>query len=288
MGFDFSKIKVKEPGHLHFGTAGIPISTDERNTIGGIKQVKRLGLDAMELEFVHSVNLTPERAAEVYEANRSENVLLTCHGQYYINLSPLEKAKQGASRARILKAAEIARMAGAWSLTFHSGFYMGREPSIVYPIIREQLKKIADELDENSNNIWIRPETTGKGTQFGELKEILQLSQEIEQVMPCIDFGHLHARTNGKNNSPDEFRQILSSVEKSLGRKGLDNMHIHMTGIAYGEKGEKHHLNLDESDFNYKELLKVWKEFKIKGAVISESPNVEVDALMMKREFLKL
>ena len=142
-------------------------------------------------------------------------------------------------------------------------------------------------MKKENNNIWIRPETTGKESQFGNIDEILELSQELENVMPCIDFAHFHARTNGKYNSYKEFSEILEKVEKKLGRKGLENMHIHITGIAYSEKGEKNHLNLKESDFKYKELIKALKDFKVKGVAISESPNIEGDALLMQKIYKK-
>jgi deoxyribonuclease-4 len=100
-----------------------------------------------------------------------------------------------------------------------------------------------------------------------------------------VDFAHLHARTGGKNNTPSEFRALLEEIEKGLGRRGLDNMHIHMSGIEYTAKGERNHLFLEDSDFKWRELLKVWKEFKIKGVVICESPNIEQDALLMKKYY---
>ena len=272
---------VKAPDKLLFGTAGIPLSTEKPNTLSGIHQVKKLGLDAMELEFVQSVHLNEESAKKVYDANK--DIMLTCHGQYFINLNAKEPQKIGASRSRILKAANISRLAGAWSMTFHAAYYLGMEHEPVYKNVKDQMKKIVDELKANGNEIWVRPETTGKPTQFGSLKEILRLSQELDQVMPCVDFAHLHARTGGKENSTAEFRATLELIEKGLGRKGLENMHIHMSGIAYSEKGERNHLTLKESDFKYEELIKVWKEFKIKGVVISESPNIEEDAKMMQR-----
>ena len=105
--------------------------------------------------------------------------------------------------------------------------------------------------------------------------------------MPCIDFAHLHARENGKNNSLTEFREILKQVEEALGRQGLENLHLHMSGIHYGEKGEKHHLILEESDFKYQELMRALKEFRSAGVLISESPNIEGDALRMKNYFEK-
>ena len=59
-------------------------------------------------------------------------------------------------------------------------------------------------------------------------------------------------------------------------------MHCHISGIEFGDKGEKRHLNLVESGFNVKALLGVIKEFGCKGIVICESPNIEEDALYMK------
>ena len=287
MAFDYSKIKVSKPDRLRFGTAGIPISAQGGKTWEGVNQVRKLGLEAMELEFVHSVNLNPITAQQVNDARTKNDVLLTTHGSYYINLNALEPEKRGASRTRVLQAADIARQAGAWSVTFHGAFYLGMEKEQVYDKVKEQMKKIIQELKDKGNPIWIRPETTGKPTQWGDYKEIIRLSQEVEQVLPCIDFAHLHARTNGKYNTTAEWQQVLTDLEKGLGKEALNNMHIHMSGIHYGEKGEKNHLFLDDSDLKYKDLIKVWKDFKIKGAVISESPNIETDALIMKKVYEK-
>jgi deoxyribonuclease-4 len=280
---DFSKIKVDKPDRLRFGTAGIPICVHGVKTPEGIGAVRGLGLEAMELEFVHNVHLNEKSAADTNVMRRNNDVMLTAHGSYYINLNAAEKEKIGASRARILQAASICRQAGGWSLTFHAAYYLKDEQGAVFSKVQEQLKKITDELESQGNKIWVRPETTGKATQFGDMKELIALSNGNEQVLPCVDFAHLHARTGGKNNTSEEFRGILSLVEKSLGRRGLDNMHIHMSGINYTAKGERNHLVLEESDFKWRELLKVWKEFKIRGVVICESPNIEEDALLMKK-----
>jgi len=289
---DLSHIKVTNPDKLNFGTAGIPLSTIPRKTINSIPQLHKLGLTAMELEFVRNVTLNPTTAKELYDANRNQEklysndenqeILFTCHGSYFINLNAADKDTITASKRRIIEGATMARLAGAWSMTFHAAYYLKDEKSVVYDRVKEQLKHIVSELQDSGNEIWVRPETTGKESQFGNLKELIQMSQEVDNVLPCVDFAHLHARTNGKYNTTEEFREVLTLIEKSLGRRGLDNMHIHMSGINYGPSGEKNHLFLEESDFNWKDLLKVWKEFKIKGAVINESPNIEDDAMLMK------
>ena len=270
---------------LKFATAGIPLSTQPRDTLNGIKRVKELGLDGMELEFVRNVNVSEQTAPKIRELSRSLGVTLTCHGSYFINLNSAESEKREASIQRILAAARRAWQAGAYSLTFHAAFYQKTEPKKVYENVKGALLKITKTLKSEDNKIWVRPETTGKPTQFGTVEEIISLSQELEQVMPCIDFSHLHARSNGKMNSYQEFSSVLEKVEAGLGKKALKEMHCHVSGIAYSEKGERNHLNLKESDFNYVELLRAFRNFNAAGVVVCESPSIEGDALLLKRAF---
>ncbi|MBU1623017.1 MAG: TIM barrel protein, partial [Nanoarchaeota archaeon] len=218
---------------------------------------------------------------------KEHDIKLTCHGQYYINLNSQEEAKMEASKFRIYNAAKIASLCGAKSMTFHAAYYMKQAPELVYQKVKENLKPVLKKLQDEDHSILLRPETTGKATQWGDLKEIIKLSQELEQVLPCIDFSHLHARTQ-KNNTREEFQEMLTQVESKLGRVALNKMHIHLSGINYGEKGERNHLTLTESDMNYQDLLKVWKEFKIKGIVISESPNIEKDALLLQNYWKRI
>ena len=278
---------MKSPNKLMFGTAGIPLSTKNRNTKNGISRVKELNLECMELEFVHSINISKEKAPDIKRKAEQENIFLTCHAPYYINLNSGEPKKKYASMYRIEKSAEILNECGGWSVCFHPGFYLKQDPKKVYDTIKQRIKEIVEKLQENNNPVWIRPETTGKATQFGSYEELLKISSEIEQVMPVIDFSHVHARTN-KYNTYEEFKKILTETEKQLGKYGLDNMHIHISGINYSEKGEKNHLILKESDMNYQDLLKVLKEFNAKGCVICESPNIEDDALLMQKYYNKI
>ena len=106
--------------------------------------------------------------------------------------------------------------------------------------------------------------------------------------MPCIDFSHLHARSNGKMNSYEEFSSALEKAESALGRKALKELHCHVSGIEYSEKGERKHLNLKESDLNYVELLRALKEFGCAGVIVCESPSIEGDALVLKKAYVGL
>jgi deoxyribonuclease IV len=272
---------------LLFGTAGIPCSCDG-NTLDGIRAVNKLGLGTMELEFVRNINISKENAVHVKNIAKHENILLSCHGQYYVNLNAQDKAKLKASTLRILSAARRADECGAWSICFHMAYFMKNDKEKVHEIVVKRVKEIRKKLDDEGVKIWLRPETTGKGTQWGDLNETLKMAKEIEGVLPCVDFSHLHARSVGKFNSYLKFKLQLQEIEKCLGRKGLDNMHIHLSGINYGLKGERNHLNLKESDLKFKELLKVLKEFKVKGSLICESPNLEEDAILLKKTYKKI
>ncbi len=272
---------------LRFGTAGIPLSTSKKGTSEGIKRVNELNLDAMELEFVRSVYINKDKAPEIKSYAEKNDVILSCHAPYFINLNSEDKKKFYASIGYIKNSAIITSLCGGYSVCFHTGYYMKQDPIKVYEKVKEALKIIIKDIKEFDKNIWIRPETTGKISQFGTINEILDLSLEFDNVLPCIDWSHLHAFSNGKYNTNEEFREVLSLVEKKLGRKALDNVHFHCQGVEYNEKGERWHLNLKESDLKYEELLNTWKEFKLKGVVIAESPNVEEDAILLKQNYLK-
>lgn len=272
---------------LLFGTAGIPRSSKALTTQAGIERTQELGLGCMEVEFVKGVNMTPPTARDVGKAATKRGVKLSAHAPYFINLNAKELEKMAASQERIIQTARITSLFGGDSVVFHPAFYLKDEPSDVYNTVRKNLEQIVAKLRAEGNRVWLHPEVMGRPSQFGTLEEILRLSAEVEGVAPTFDFAHWHART-GKANSYNEFIAILRKIEGKLGRKALDNMHIHVSGISYGPKGEKEHVDLDESDFKYEELMRALKDFKVGGTLICESPNLEQDAQLLQQTYRKL
>ncbi|HEX76323.1 MAG TPA: TIM barrel protein [Dehalococcoidia bacterium] len=269
---------------LLFGPAGVPHSARALSTSAGIERVAELGLGCMELEFVRGVKMSREAALMVAEIANSKKIILTAHGPYFINLNAREPEKIKASQERVLQTARITSLCGGVSIVFHAAFYLSDPPAKVYNQVKKQLQQITSQLRAEDNRVWVRPEVTGKASQFGTLEEVIELSAEVEGIAPCIDFAHWYART-AKFNSYDEFMFIFKQVENKLGRQALDNMHIHVSGIAYGKQGEIKHLNLTESDFNYADFARALSDYKVKGIVISESPNLEEDALLLQQTY---
>ncbi len=273
---------------LNFLTAGMPLRTGKGSYPQAFKILDEMELDGMELEFVHGVRMSDENRELVARMNREKNFIITAHAPFYINLNSLEPEKVDASVQRIIETGMTAGSAGAFSITFHAAYYQGHDKEKVFNQVKARVEKIVEVLKQEKVNVWVRPETTGKGTQWGDLDEIIKLSKEVENVLPCIDFSHLHARFAGIYNTYDEFSAIFEKLGSELGQYAIDNFHGHLAGIDYGPKGEKKHLILKESDMNYKDLLKVMKEFNVKGALVCESPNIEDDAKLLKDYYYSL
>ncbi len=277
-----------KPEKLHFLTAGMPLATGKGGYKKAFELLEEMNLDGMEVEFVHGVRMSDENRQFLKEISKEKNFLLTAHGPFYINLNSKEEEKIDASVQRIVETAQAASDFGGYSITYHAAFYMGQDKETVFQQVKTQTQKIIDTLDKYGIKVWVRPETTGKPTQWGDYEEIIRLSKEFEQVLPCVDFSHIHARTAGEYNTYDEFCKILDKIGTELGDYALNNFHAHLAGIEYTQKGEKCHLIFEESDMNYKDLLKALKSFNVKGALVCESPNIETDTKLLKDYYMSL
>ena len=259
---------------LLFGTGGTPHSAKTRSTQSGIERVAELGLGCMEVEFVQGVRMGEQTAIQVGETATKLGIKLSAHAPYFINLNAHEPEKVKASQERLMQTAHIATPCHIESIVFHAAYYLGDPPEKAYNAAKKHLKEILNQLRKENNRVQVRPEITGAISEFGTLDEVLDLCTELEGLAPCVDFAHWHART-GKFNSHWEFASILDQIKERLGRTALDDMHIHISGIDYGKRGEIKHLNLKESDLQYAELLKALRDYNVKGIVICERPNLE-------------
>ena len=268
--------------NLLFGTAGVPQSTSPQSTLAAIQEISQLGLDCLEIEFVKGVKMGSDTCLKIRERAEELKVALSIHAPYYVNLNSAEQGKRLSSQERLLSSARMAEMCGAKSVVFHCGYYGRSSPEEAYDTIKNGVKEVISILRSERNPVILRPETMGKKTQFGSLEEILFLCRDLEGILPCIDFSHIHAR-DGKMNSYSEFNRILKKIEKKLGSSVMKKMHIHISGAEYGDKGEIKHLTLNESDFRFDEWVQALKDYGVEGIVICESPNLEQDALMLKK-----
>ncbi len=274
---------------FRIGPAGVPLRSKERSSLAGIQVTKDLGLDAMELEFVHGCRMKDESAAQIGTLAKKLDVSLSCHASYYLNLLSPEAATLKKTQAELTRTAEVLELCGGKRIVFHSGFYLKMDHTSAYAAMKAQYQALAKTIADNGFNVVLAPEVTGKKSQFGSVEELYGLAEEIgyDQIRPAIDWGHVHARDNGALNKPEDFEKVLQTVEKHVGKEGLRTLHCHVEGINFTEKGERNHLRITEGPPDYKILLKVLKEYKCAGTLICESPAMEDDALILQKEWKK-
>ncbi len=253
----------------------------------GLKHAHSMGITAMEIEWVQQVPNAPKRMEEIRKTAEELDMSLTVHAPYYVNLNSPEPEKLEASKRRILRALQMGELAGVKSVCVHAAFYLGKPPEEAYDNIAKAVTEILKEKESLFPHVNLALETMGKPSQFGTLEECLKISKEFG-IYPCIDPAHLHARSNGAVNTTEEWNEMFDAYAEALGKDALKKMHIHYSGIAYGPKGEKHHVPFEESDARWRDFIAVLKKRKIGGNVVCESPLLEKDTLMMQKTFESL
>lgn len=274
---------------FRFGTVGSPIKTPKKpgGSVGAIQFSRSLGLGAFELGWVQSVRVSAETCGLISQEGAKQDVAISVHAPYFINLNG-ESEEWPNSRKRLMDAAHFGNLAGATDIVFHPGSYFEREPAEVLKVALPRLQDCVRELCDAGNTVSLRPETMGKSAMLGSFEDTLEMAKEIPGVRPCLDFAHLHARPgDGSVNSYEEWGALLERYGEVLGADALKALHVHLSGIEYGPKGERNHLPVLESDFDLKGLFRALKSFGCAGRILCESPAMEDDALVMRQGWIE-
>ncbi|MFH1358895.1 MAG: TIM barrel protein [archaeon] len=247
---------------IKFGTAGIGPVKDVENTF---EEYKVLGIKAAEIPFTYGIFITKESdMKKVRDASEKFDIQLSIHAPYWINLNSKDKVKVAQSKQRILKCCEVGNKVGAYRVVFHAGFYAGKEEQETYENIKNQIIDMHEFIKNKNWKIKLAPETMGKINVFGSVEQISQLVKDTDCEF-CIDFAHILAR---------ERKVDFNKIKKFFPQK---KWHCHFSGIAYGDKGEKHHKKTEKQEWE-KLLENLPKDKEI--IIINESPDPFGDTLL--------
>ncbi|AKA74945.1 endonuclease IV [Saccharolobus solfataricus] len=268
---------------IYLGPAGVPHSAKKKNTVEGIRTVKELGLNAMEVEFVQGVRMSKETAEETGQVARELGVRLSVHAPYFINLCSEEKEKIEASKQRILDTADRAELMGADAIAIHIAFYGKMTPEECYQNVKEGLEEVIDKAREMGiRNVKFGVETMAKETAFGTLDEVISISKELKGVIPYIDWAHTFARQGGEI----DYGKIIDRLIKEL---GLTHINSHFESLVYRRgKYVDEHIPIDANAPPFEPLAKELLKRDISITLICESPELERDALKMKEVLERL
>ena len=278
---------------ISFGPGGNSESFGKRKFPEGLPEyLKELGLNGYEIECGRGVRIA-QKTYDLLPAIAEENgIALTLHTPYFISLSSEKEETRLGSLKYIEESAEAAHRLGAKKIVIHSGSCakMTREQAL--ELARDTLKRAQEMLDEKGlSDIIICPETMGKINQLGTLTEVVELCKVDERFLPCVDFGHLNARTLGGIKTKEDYAAILDEIENELGYERLKNFHVHFSRIMYTAGGEKAHLTFEDKEYGpeYEPLMELFYERGLEPTVICESAGTQAeDAAQMKKYYESL
>jgi deoxyribonuclease-4 len=260
---------------IKLGPAGSPA----KGTLEGIREVKRLGLTAMEVEFVRGVKMSNGLAKECGAEAKRLGIELSVHAPYYINLASEDPKKQKESVQRILDSCERGYHLGAREIVFHPSYFGKGDKEKVFQTTKNHILDMMETIRKKGWGCTLSPETTGKHSALGSLDETIRLVKETKCSFN-IDFAHLYARNYGKI----DYREILDKLQSEL-RPG--HMQCHFSNISYTSKGERNHEVMN-SHPPFEPLAKEILKRKIDFTIISESPVTWRDSLKMKQIFERM
>lgn len=246
----------------------------------------KMGLNAFEYQCGRGVNIGQEKAAELGQLAKEKDIALSLHAPYYISMSSVEEEKRLNSVQYILASAAAVQAMGGSRIVVHTGSCgkISREQAL--ELAKDTMKKALLALDEAGlGGVHICPETMGKMNQLGTLHEVLALCELDERLIPCIDFGHLNARTLGGLKSFGDYQKVFDEIENALGLDRLRQYHAHFSKIEYTAGGEKRHLTFADTVFgpDFEPVLELTAQKQCSPIIICESAGTQAeDAKTMK------
>lgn len=273
-----------------FGPAGNSdsFSAKYKSTADAPSYLKELGLDWYEYQCGRGVRVSDKTAQTVRSAAERNGIGLSIHAPYFISLSSVEEEKRENSIKYILQSCDAAMRMGADRIVIHSGSCSKISREEALELAKETLIKARKQaVEQGFEAIHFCPETMGKVNQLGTLEEVLEICKLDETFIPCIDFGHLNARTFGGIKTASDYEAMIVKVADAIGEDRLKMFHSHFSKIMYTNPGgEKKHLTFEDKEYgpDFEPLMEIISRKNLSPVFICESAGTQAeDALTMKQ-----
>ncbi len=279
---------------IKFGPSG----TDEAFASAGYKHtievprfVKDSGLDIFEYSFGRGVRITDETADRIGKAFKDEGVGISVHAPYYINFAGEDPEKLRLTFGYLFASLDALKHFGGNRAVFHPGSPLKSDRKVAMGRLIHAMNDFMDQFYQNGyEDRFVCAETMGKINQLGDLDEIVEIVNVADNIIPCVDFGHLNARTFGSLKDKDAYRRVLDTLIDGVGEKKVRMMHIHFSKIEYGKGGEVRHLTFADTQYGpeFGPLAELLWEYKLEPWVLSESAGTQsIDAKTMKNLYFQ-
>lgn len=263
-----------------------------KSSLEAPKWLKNRGLNAYEYSFTRGFNVSDFVAKSLGENCKENDIEISVHAPYYINLANPDKEMVEKSFNYILTSLKYLKLMGGKRCVFHPGTVGKLKRDEAFNLLKENMIELSSRIKEAGfDDMMICPETMGKSMQLGTYQEIAEICKIAPFFVPTIDFGHINSLLQGKLKQESDFEEIIVYLIDNLGFEKVKNIHIHFSKIMYGEKGEIKHLTFEDNEYgpNFEPLAKVLKKYNIEPVIICESKGTQAeDAGEMKQIFENL
>lgn len=231
-------------------------------------------------------------ALEKMKENNIDYNNVIVHAPYIINLANrLDEEKYQFAVNFLLQELERCETLGITKLVLHPGSHVGQGIDNGIENIINGLNKILDKT-----NVTILLETmSGKGTEIGsnfsELKKIIDGVKENNKIGICMDTCHLH--DSGYDVS--DFDKLLDEFDKKIGLKYLKCIHINDSKNICGAKKDRHE-NIGYGYIGFDNLIKIIYNSRLDNIpkiletpyINGEAPYKEEIAMINSKKRMKL
>lgn len=237
---------------IKFGPAGNAQSFADagfKATVDAPRWLHEMGLNAYEYQCGRGVNIGEETARKIAAQAALHDISMSLHAPYYINLSNRDEERVQKNIGYVLASCQAATWLGADRIVVHTGGVGKQSRTKAFENTKENVQDILNAVEQAGYTTTICLETMGKQSVIGSAEEIFELVALDDRLLPCIDFGHLNARTCGKCSTEEEFAQVLDLMENTIGTERARVFHSHFSHIEYGPKGEVRHLTFADKQY---------------------------------------
>lgn len=237
---------------IKFGPAGNAQSFADagfKATVDAPRWLHEMGLNAYEYQCGRGVNIGEETARKIAAQAALHDIAMSLHAPYYINLSNRDEERVQKNIGYVLASCQAATWLGADRIVVHTGGVGKQSRTKAFENTKENVRDILNAVEQAGYTTTICLETMGKQSVIGSAEEIFELVALDDRLLPCIDFGHLNARTCGKCSTEEEFAQVLDLMENTIGTERARVFHSHFSHIEYGPKGEVRHLTFADEQY---------------------------------------
>lgn len=251
------------------------------------------GLDCFEYSFGRGVMLKEDTARKIGNAFKQQNLEISVHAPYFINLATMEVEKAENNLKYIFDSMKALGWLGGKRCVFHPGSPLKNPRDMAMKVLLDAFEKVLKLKDElGYKDMLLCPETMGKKAQLGNLDEIIQMCKMGDDtIIPCIDWGHLNSRDQGVFFTKDDYKRAIDKLVDNIGEYKTKNMHIHFSKIQFTQNGELRHLTFDDQIYGppFEPLIEVINDYKMTPYIVCESAGTQTrDALAMKNYYLQL